>query len=143
MQKLITTFSIVAFMLVATPMAQAQVEVDGVPGTTTNNSVSCLKATVKTREATLKTAVTTYNTSILKAYTERGEGLEDAYSQENSKNIKSSVKEVWGAFKKDIKDARTAWKNAKKGAWAEFKTDRKECRTERGVDDSANIGGEV
>ena len=140
MQKLITSFGIVAFILIATPIARAQV--DEATGTN-ENSISCLKATVKTREATLKAAVTTHNTAILEAYTERGEGLEEAYDQDDSKNIKSAVKEVWVAFKKDIKDARTVWKNAKKSAWAEFKTDRKECRTEKGVDDSTNAGGEM
>lgn len=140
MQKLITTFGIVAFMLVATPMAQAQV---GEAVGTNANSISCLKATVKTREATLKTGVTTFNTAILGAYTKRGEGLEGAYAQNESKNIKPAVKEVWVAFKKDIKDARNVWKNAKKSAWATFKTDRQQCRTEKGVDDSANVGGEM
>lgn len=140
MQKLITAFSIVAFMLVATPMAQARV--DEASGTNANN-ISCLKAIVKTREATIKTAVTAFNTAILEAYTERGEALEDAYTQDSTKNIKSAVKEVWATFKKDLKDARTVWKNAKKSAWATFKTDRQQCRTERGVDDSANVGGEM
>jgi hypothetical protein len=112
--------------------------------TQSTNSVSCIKEAVIDREITLQEGWGDFSGKVASAYTERKSALEEAYSNSDVKEIKSTVKSAWSEFKSSVKKARADWKKDRKDAWAEFKTDRKACRSGNTiVDDTSNQSADV
>ena len=144
MKKTLALLSILAFVLVAIPHADARVTATSI--NKDGAAATCIKAAVATREASLGTGITAYGTAVSTAYTTRATALAAAYEKSTAKEIDAAIKDAWKTFKTDLKTARADWKKTSKSAWTTYKSDRKKCR---GADipdipvDTSNQGAEL
>lgn len=83
---------------------------------------TCMAGLVETREASLKTAWTTYNDSVESAFDERTSALVEAW---NAEDYRSAVKTAWAEWRSDFKAANTTFKSERRKAWDTFKNDSK------------------
>ncbi len=91
---------------------------------------TCMAAAVATREASLKTAWTTFSNSITSALDDRAADLATAWNASETGNREAS-KSAWTDWKKAHKDATTKLKSERKTAWDAFKnTAKSTCKIE-------------
>jgi hypothetical protein len=86
---------------------------------------TCMAAAVATREASIKTAWTTFTGSVTSALDTRSAGLATAWGASADGN-REAVKKAWTDWKKDKAAANSKLKNDRKAAWDAFKKTAKE-----------------
>lgn len=86
---------------------------------------TCMAGAVATREASIKTAWTTFTGSVTTALDKRSSALAAAWGASADGN-REAVKKAWTDWKKDRTAAQAKLKNDRKGAWDAFKKTAKE-----------------
>lgn len=104
---------------------------------------ACVGAAVAVREKALQTAMGTYTTAMINAYTARGTELASAYALAIASEGNGAVKTSWKTFDASLKKARAEWQGARKAAWGTFTTAAKACKAPVGTSDSANVKSEI
>ncbi|MFN3692627.1 MAG: hypothetical protein ACK4SL_00835 [Candidatus Paceibacteria bacterium] len=108
---------------------------------------TCMAAAVATRESAIKTAWTTFTSSITTALDKRAAALASAWGASADGN-REAVKKAWTDWKKDKQAAHTKLRTDRKGAWDAFKktakdsckmTTPKEEGLEKSGSDSINL----
>ena len=92
---------------------------------------TCMATAVVTRETSITTAWTSFNTKIISALAIRKTGLINAWNITDQKERQQSLTTVWKAWKMEKKSAQEELKNARKAAWDTFKnTAKATCKME-------------
>ncbi len=92
---------------------------------------TCMATAVVTRETSLTTAWSSFNTKIMSALTVRKNGLISAWNITDAKERQQSLTTVWKAWKTASKSAHEALKSERKAAWETFKsTGKSMCKVE-------------
>ncbi|MCU0677963.1 MAG: hypothetical protein MUF19_00040 [Candidatus Pacebacteria bacterium] len=86
---------------------------------------TCMAAAAATRESAIKTAWTTFTSSVTTALDKRGTALASAWGASTDGN-REAVKKAWTDWKKDKTAANSKLKNDRKAAWDAFKKTAKE-----------------
>lgn len=120
-------------LLLGSSLAFAQTDGSTTPVATTtsvNANIACVQTAVKTREASIGGAFTTFSTSISSALTARASALETAWGTSDAKTRRTLRNEAWANYKKANQSAKSTFKTSKKAAWDAFKTASKACKTQ-------------
>lgn len=92
---------------------------------------TCMSTAVVTREDSIATAWTTFNTKVTTALTNRKNSLIAAWNISDTKARNTAVESAWRAWKSEKKSATDQLKRDRKAAWETFKTTAKSsCRVE-------------
>ncbi len=84
--------------------------------------IACVKNAVNTRESSIISAYTKFNTSMVSALEKRKTSLSEAWSKTESSERKVARKEAFSTFKSSKKSAASTYKSDKKSAWSTYKT---------------------
>jgi hypothetical protein len=92
----------------------------GMKTASTSVDRSCMATAVATREASIKTAWTTFSGSITTALDKRATALVAAWNTDGDSS-KNARKEAWDDWKEASKSAHTKLRSDRKSAWETFK----------------------
>ncbi len=92
---------------------------------------TCMSTAVVTREDSVATAWTAFNTKVVTALTNRKNALIAAWNISDTKTRTAAVESAWKAWKSEKKSANEQLKRDRKAAWETFKTTAKSsCKVE-------------
>lgn len=147
-KKSLAVITALATLAVAVPALAETTGSTGIPPTTVTaesvtTKIACVGAAVAAREATLDTAMTTFNGAQNAAYAARAAALQQAYTQTTLAAVKTAVKAAWSAFRTTMSTARHGWQTARVGAWAAYRTTAVACKAPAGTGDGSNSSSEA
>ena len=89
--------------------------------------IACIKTAVDKREDALMVGWSTFNASIVTAYSTRMQALDAAWILTEAKTRIAAVKATWAAFSTAKKAAQKQWSSDRAGAWKTFGAAAKAC----------------
>jgi hypothetical protein len=106
------------------------------PVVETASGLECIGEAIEARDEAIMDAFDTYHTAAKAALQTRITDLKSAWAQPKGTYRKADIKDVWGAYKTDLRAARKEFKLDKKVAWDAFKKAKASCRGVQVSDDT-------
>lgn len=102
--------------------------------------VHCIQTALDTRETSIISATTTYQSNSLTALITRKTALLAAYDKSTKSEVKTAITAAWKNYKTSMVDSKATLYTAKKNTWVTYKTAVKTCKwtsLAQGVDSSS------
>lgn len=87
-----------------------------------SSNLQCVQGAVKTREAAVASALSTFFVSATTSLATRASALDTAWGLADGKARRSARNAAWSAYQKSTQNARKIFRTSKKTAWDAFKT---------------------
>lgn len=93
-----------------------------------STTIQCIKKALITRDRSVISAVTSYQSASLTALSTRQTALLSAWDKPTKSEVKPLITTTWKTYKKTMKLAKDTLATAKKTAWTTYKADIKSCK---------------
>lgn len=126
--KTLKMFAMTAVLIALLAPAVAVRAEDSQPQTTPQTVLDCVKTAVEKRENALIAAVGAFSQAMTSAHSVRKDALLSAWGTADKTARAQAIKDAWTAYRNAKKAARDSFNAERKNIWTTFSTERRACK---------------
>lgn len=98
------------------------------PGANAVVDVTCIQNAIDKRDNAIIAAFDTYHAAVKSALEKRRDALKAAWAKTERAERRDAIKAAWQEYRKALRAAKKALKEARQAAWRQYAVDRKACK---------------